>query len=68
MKVQEGLYNGIANVLDTSPGKGWADQTLLPRLVFLESAIRESMRCGHVNVVVLEHKVLSKDGVTLPSG
>ncbi|OXV06042.1 hypothetical protein Egran_06192 [Elaphomyces granulatus] len=31
MKVREHLYNEIANALDTSPGKGWADQHLLPQ-------------------------------------
>ena len=68
MKVQEHLYNEIANNLDTSPGKGWTDQTLLPRLVFLNSAIRESLRCNPNSSVVLEQKVLPKEGVTLPSG
>jgi cytochrome P450 len=68
MKVREHLYNEIANALDTSPGKGWADQDLLPRLVFLNSAIRESLRCNPVTVVAIERKVVLKEGVTLPSG
>jgi cytochrome P450 len=68
MKVQKHLYNEIANALDTSTGKGWADQTLLPRLVFLNSAIRESLRCNPASIVNLQRKVVPKEGVTLPSG
>ena len=68
MKVQEHLHNEIVNALDTSPGKGWADQTLLPRLVFLNSAIRETLRCNPSSVVNIQRKVLAKQGVTLPSG
>lgn len=68
MKVQEHLYNEIAKALDTSPGRGWADQGLTPRLVFLNSAIRETMRCNSISVVNVERKVLSKQGITLPSG
>jgi len=68
MKVREHLYNEIVNALDTSPGKGWADQHLLPRLVFLNSAIRETLRCNPVAVVSAERKVIPKEGITLPSG
>jgi cytochrome P450 len=68
MKVREHLYNEIVNALDTSSGKGWADQDLLPRLVFLNSAIRESLRCSPPTVISTERKVVSKEGITLPSG
>jgi cytochrome P450 len=68
MKVREHLYNEIVNALDTSPGKGWADQHLLPRLVFLNSAIRETLRYNPTTVVSAERKVVSKEGITLPSG
>ncbi|KAN0073881.1 Cytochrome P450 [Elaphomyces granulatus] len=68
MKVREHLYNEIVNALDTSPGKGWADQDLLPRLVFLNSAIRETLRCNPASVIAVERKVVPKEGVTLPSG
>lgn len=68
MKVQEHLYNEIANALDTSPGKSWADQTLIPRLVLLNSAARETLRCNPVSIITTERKVLPKEGVTLPSG
>ena len=68
MQVQEHLYNEVANALDTSPDKGWADKAVLPRLVFLNSAIRETMRLNPVSVVTLERKILPREGVTLPSG
>jgi cytochrome P450 len=54
--------------LNTEPGKGWADQALLPRLVLLNSVVRETMRCNPVSIITSERKVVAKDGVTLPSG
>ncbi|PGH19459.1 hypothetical protein AJ80_03960 [Polytolypa hystricis UAMH7299] len=68
MKVQDHLYNEIASALNSSPDKGWADQGLLPRLVLLNSAIRETMRCHPVSSINVERKVVAKGGVTLPSG
>ncbi|WEW56959.1 hypothetical protein PRK78_002418 [Emydomyces testavorans] len=54
MRVQDHLYNEIASALDTPPGRGWADQTLLHRVIFLNSAV--------------QRKVLPKISITLPSG
>ncbi|KAB5570732.1 cytochrome P450 [Coniochaeta sp. 2T2.1] len=68
MGLQDMLYNEISNALDPTPGKGWADTTLLNRLVLLNSAIRETMRLNPVSVVTLERKINPKEGVTLPSG
>ena len=68
MGLQDTLYNEISNALDPTPGKGWADTTLLNRLVLLNSAIRETMRLNPVSVVTLERKINPKEGVTLPSG
>jgi cytochrome P450 len=67
--VRDHLYDEIMAALDTSAeGHGWGDQGLLPRLVLLNSAIRETMRLNPVSVVTLERKILPKEGVTLPSG
>lgn len=48
--------------------RGWADPGLLPRLVLLNSAIRETMRCNPVSVITAERKVSAPGGVSLPSG
>ncbi|PGH13920.1 hypothetical protein AJ79_03335 [Helicocarpus griseus UAMH5409] len=68
MNVQEHLYREIVNALDTSPDKGWGDQSLLSRLVLLHSTLRETMRVNPVALVVGQRKVVSRAGVTLPSG
>lgn len=68
MNLQEALHDEVAEALHLSSGKGWADPGLLPRLVLLESAIRESFRCNPISLIVAERKVLPKGGIALPSG
>src|SRR4051794_30571975 len=43
-----------------------ADKTLLTKLYYTESAIRESMRLNPL--FTLTHKVVNRDGLTLPDG
>ena len=62
----ERLREEAAEVLKTADD--WADQATLPKLRLADSTIRESLRQSPVLTKVLSREVMSKDGITLPSG